>query len=258
MFHSGLGYSSINLAKTALSSSIRLQDGSRISENGLVSRFCKGVFRLKPPVQKHARIWDTGLVITYIKSMGPTADLTLKLLTHKLAALMMLLSQSRVNFLCSLMVDAGSMDLQDSSCTFYPTKLLKHSRPTNLAEPLTFFSYPADVDLCVLAALRDYLARRALLTNSEYLFVSYVKPHYRIHNDTMARWLKNVLHWSGVDTSTYSAHSFRSASSSKAHQAGVGISDILKQGQWKSQQTWQKYYFKTIDQQSACASAILD
>ena len=74
----------------------------------------------------------------------------------------------------------------------------------------------------------------------------------------MARWLKNVLSWAGVDTTTYTAHSFRSASSSKAHQGGASVTDILRQGQWKSQQTWQKYYFKEILQTDTCADAILN
>ena len=75
----------------------------------------------------------------------------------------------------------------------------------------------------------------------------------------MARWLKNVLKWAGVDINTYSAHSYRSVSSSKAHQGGAQISDILKQGQLKSHQTWQKYYLKDIiTTTNTCAAALLN
>ena len=137
----------------------------------------------------------------------------------------MLLSMSRVNYISSLSVLA--MDLHDDTCTFYPTKLLTFS---SLGEKLTFRAYPPDRNLCVIAALQEYLTRRATLTQTERLLVTYQKPHKPAHRDTVARWLKNVLQWAGIDIKTFQAHSYRAASSSYAKAAQAPITDILQQG----------------------------
>ena len=155
---------------------------------------------------------------------------------------MMLLSASRVNYIASLSVKA--MKVSQNQCLFYPTKLLKHSRPSYLGKPLCFKSYTPASRLCVIAALLEYLNRRKALTTESQLFVSFVKPHKPVHKDTVARWLKNVLLWSGIDTSIFTAHSYRSASTCKANSSNIPITDILKQGQWTTEKTWMTYYHK--------------
>ena len=54
-----------------------------------------------------------------------------------------------------------------------------------------------------------------------------------------------MLHFSGIDTSHYAAHSCHSASSSKARVSGVSMEQILKCGQWKSSHTL-RFYNKDI------------
>ena len=164
------------------------------------------------------------------KSMEYNQLLPLKQLSHKLATLMMLLSVSRINYVASLSVKA--MHLTTNKCIFYPTKLLKHSRPSYLGRPLCFTSYTPDPNLCVIATLVEYLSRRRVLINKPQLFISFVKPHKPVHKDTISRWLKNMLLWSGIGTSIFTAHSYRSASNSKAKISNIPVTEILSQGQW--------------------------
>jgi len=49
-----------------------------------------------------------------------------------------------------------------------------------------------------------------------------------------------------VGTSTFKAHSTRSASTSKASSLGVSTSEIVKRGQWASDSTFKKFYCKEI------------
>ena len=49
-----------------------------------------------------------------------------------------------------------------------------------------------------------------------------------------------------VNANIYRAHSCWSASTSKARDNGVSITDILKRGCWKSQNTFIKFYSKDI------------
>ena len=43
----------------------------------------KGVFELKPSLPKYKNIWDVNTVLTYLSSLHPPQDLTLKDLTYK-------------------------------------------------------------------------------------------------------------------------------------------------------------------------------
>ena len=240
LYSSGLGYSSINLAKSALSTILTVHQYEKLSSHPLIKRFMKGVFNSKPPVPRYSVIWDLGQVLTYIRNMGEDQTLSLKHLTHKVAALMMILSAQRVNYISSLSIKA--MQMTPDSCTFYPTKLLKHSRPSFLGKPIVFKAYPADSKLCIVTTLTEYLHRRAQLTDVDQLLVTFIKPHGPAHHDTIARWLKNILQWAGIDITQFKAHSYRAASTSYAQTVQVPVTDILQQGQWKSEKTWQKYY----------------
>ena len=51
---------------------------------------------------------------------------------------------------------------------------------------------------------------------------------------------------SGIDTSTFKAHSTRSASTSKAGLQGASIEGILKRRSWSNESTWQRFCNKNI------------
>ena len=55
-----------------------------------------------------------------------------------------------------------------------------------------------------------------------------------------------VLRSSGVNLDTFSAHSCRSASTSKAAASGVSLERILMVGQWSTLSTFYDYYRKDI------------
>ena len=78
------------------------------------------------------------------------------------------------------------------------------------------------------------------------LLISYGKPHKPVSSEAISRWIKDELSNAGVDTSVFKAHSWRSASSSKAGDAGISVSKILEKGGWKSVQTFKTFYYRDI------------
>ena len=54
-------------------------------------------------------------------------------------------------------------------------------------------------------------------------------------SSTIACWLKKELELSGIDTSIFSAHSVRGASTSAASASGVTTAEILTAVDWSSQ-----------------------
>ena len=95
LFSSGIGYSAINTARSALPSIITLSRGTPIGEHPLICRFVKGVFELRPSLPKYTEIWDVAIVLNYLKTLDPPQGLTLKNLTLKTSTLLCLLSGQR-------------------------------------------------------------------------------------------------------------------------------------------------------------------
>lgn len=96
-----------------------------------------------------------------------------------------------------------------------------------------------------------YLARTEKLRSmvdqeNGKLLVSFIKPHKNVTKDTIARWIRTVLHMSGVNTEKYSAGSVRPAAASKAKAMAVPITHIMAKAGWSREATFAKYYDKQI------------
>ena len=90
----GLGYSAINTARSAISAVTQTVVGSCPQ----VIRFLKGVFELRTPLPKytHTRTRDARVLSDYFRKQKPNVDLTLKELSKKLPALLLIVSAQRV------------------------------------------------------------------------------------------------------------------------------------------------------------------
>ena len=84
-----------------------------------------------------------------------------------------------------------------------------------------------------------------------------IKPHRAVGSSTIARWLKSTLEAAGVDTSIFSAHSVRGASSSKAANMGNTTNEILRAADWSSESVFQKFYHKPTEKRSSFGRAVL-
>ena len=63
------------------------------------------------------------------------------------------------------------------------------------------------------------------------LLLSHINPHREVSSSTISRWIKVTLELSGVtELGSFSGHSTRSASTSKADLSGLAVTDILNRG----------------------------
>ena len=138
--------------------------------------------------------------------------------------------------------DLASLDLSrrvyklDGVC-FYLSALSKQSRQSSQIVHFLFPSLADDPQLCPVAVLKAYEKTTQLLQGKETkLLVAMIKPHKAISSSTVARWLMSLLEASGIDTSIFSAHSVRGASSSAAASTAASMSistaEILKAANW--------------------------
>ena len=89
------------------------------------------------------------------------------------------------------------------------------------------------------------------------LFVSFIQPHKGVSKDTISRWAKLGLESAGIDTSQFTAHSTRAATSSKAKERDLPLDVILATAGLGSAATFQKFYHKPIIQEPTLADTVL-
>ena len=82
LFASGLGYSTINTARSALSVFV-LPNNITSGTHPLVARFLKSIFELKPTLPSYSSIWYVSVVLEHLQTLGPLTQLDLKTLTKK-------------------------------------------------------------------------------------------------------------------------------------------------------------------------------
>ena len=209
-----------------------------------VRRLLKGVFNLRPPVARYTVVWDVNAVLQFLTAMVVK---DLYDLSMKLATLLMILSGNRVNMLTHF--DLTNMYINETECTFTFDHVLKATRANFNAEPMTFRAYPECPQICPVSTIWEYLGLRNKLSNDSQFFIT-TKPtkgvYKGVSSDTIARWIKQMLGYCGIDSGKYTAHSCRAASTSAALFQGVSIGTIVKSASWSNVKTFKKFYLKEI------------
>ena len=103
-FNAGASYGKLNFHRSAIS----LISSQRLGGDKAITRFLKGVFRLKPARPKYTYTWDTSIVLDYLEKLYPVEELSLKDLTRKIAMLMALSSAHRGQTLTNIKI--GNID----------------------------------------------------------------------------------------------------------------------------------------------------
>lgn len=76
-FKEGASYGTLNSARSAIS----LISNCKIGEDISVTRFLKGVSKIRPPRPKYKFTWDVSLVLDYLERLSPLEDLSFTDLT---------------------------------------------------------------------------------------------------------------------------------------------------------------------------------
>ena len=197
----------------------------------------KGLSLQKPTLPRYHFTWDVSIVLKFLSGLFPVQQLTLKLLTFKLVALIALSSAPRAQVLANLHL--GYMYKEKSVVTFTFPQLLKTSRHGH-TYVLKIEKY-SDQSLCPLYTLKRYIERTSALRQSRLLLISY-QTYKAVTTSTIARWHRTVLELSGIDVSIFKAHSYRGAAASAAFNKGCSLSRILSTVDWSTDKNFVKFY----------------
>ena len=191
-------------------------------------------------------IWDLTLLLKYYEQKENNDCLEFKGLVKKTVMLFIILGARRKQALFILRVD--NIVFKENKVILLPNKTMKHTKANRPLEPLIYHHYPDNEKLCIVKCLQSYIGIRNTLVTRDIrdLIISYGKPHKPVPSEAISTWIKDELSKAGVETSVLKAHSCRSASSSKAKDAGISVSEILKKGGWKSVHTFKTFYSRDI------------
>lgn len=255
LFDKGASYATINTARSALATHFGTIDGQSIGDHPLISRVLKGVSRLRPPRAKYQTTWDTQQVLSYLSKQGDNQNLSIRMLTKKLAALLALCSGQRVQTLSNIKIS----EIQNNSDKIIITveARLKTSKP-GIGTCIELPIYIDDPHICVVQCLQEYLKRTEEKRESEFLFIQTRLPHKTASSQTISKWLKEVLKESNIDINKFSSHSYRHASTSKANVLGVSIDTIFHCAGWSnSSKVFASFYKRPIIAENNFAKSIL-
>lgn len=253
LHQSGLGYSTINTAKSMLSSIFEILFKQDIGNNPLIKRFMRGIFQLKPALPRYNVTWNVNKVLEFLKDLPTDGSITLRLLSMKLAVLLALTTGQRCQTLS--LIDINSIELHTDHLKIRIANVLKQTKPNKHLPEICIERYP-DVQICVVNTLKEYLRKTQAIRKSSTLFVITQKPHSPASKSTISSWIKLVLHLSGIDTSIFKPHSTRSASASEAIK-NVSVDTVIRTAGWTKENTFRKFYKRPVTIDSSYSNAVL-
>lgn len=240
----GSSYGSLNNHRSALS----LISTNKVGQDEQVKRFFKGVFKIKPTFPKYDTTWDPNVVLNYLSNLYPNSSLSLEQLTKKLVVLLALSTGQRCQTLALIRIPNLKMNSEKIVITI--TDIIKTSG-IGRSQPrleLPYFSQRPSV--CPADTLISYTTMTSTCRSShdDRLILTTKKPYHPASSQTIGRWIKQVLTASGIDTTIFSAHSTRHATTSAALRAGVSVDTIRKAATWSDQSaTFANFYNRPLN-----------
>ena len=125
LFDGGAQYRTINLHRSALSSTLKPIDGFCVGQHPLVCRLLKGAFNLRPPRPKLCPTWSVKGVLDTLRDWSPASKLSLKCLSYKTAMLVALATAKRPGRLTLLSTKEGFWEVSQSQARSGPIELEK-------------------------------------------------------------------------------------------------------------------------------------
>lgn len=245
IFKSGAKYGTLNSYRSALSILI----GERLGSDDRIARQFKGFYRLRPPAPKYDTTWDPSIVLDFLSILTPNKDIHLEHLTKKTVTLLALITAHRVQTLSK--INIKNIEICPEVINIKIPDILKTSR-LNASQPnlnIPFFRQRPEI--CPADTLLAYIEVTRPLRTCDNLFISFKSPHKAVTSQTLSRWIKNTLFESGIDTSIFSAHSTRHASTSAAHNSGVNIDLIRKTAGWSGRSNvFARFYKRNVSHEN--------
>lgn len=251
-FNDGSAYGTLNSIRSALSLLLDCDLGT----NRDIKRFFTGIYKMRPNKPKYNETWNPAMVLNHVSKLYPNTSLTLEKLSKKLIILLALVTAHRLQTMS--LIRLCNINITDESIKIKIPDTIKTSGKNRLQPLLVIPYYKNNNSICPATTLNDYITATKSLRKSDKLFVIIRKPHTSASTQTLARWIKAILTEAGIDTSMFSAHSTRHASTSHAYRSGVNIDHIRKTAGWtESSRCFADFYNRPVITENDFPNSIL-
>lgn len=224
-FEKGSNYNTLNQHRSAINTLLQSTDDPSIT------RFMKGVFRLRPVFPRYNETWDPNPVLDYFESLVPLNTLPLEKLTYKLVILLALTTSQRVQTLTKIKL--SNIKYFKEKIEINIPDIIKTSGPRKCQPKIVLPYFSERPNICVASTLKFYIGyTKTLRKNNDQLLITIKKPHHQATAQTISKWIKKGLTLGGVDTHVFKAHSTRHASTSAAFRGGLNIETIRRTAGW--------------------------
>ena len=95
LYEEGYQYNLVNAYRSAISSVHEKVDGVEVGQHPIITRLLRGIYSDRLPLPRYLVTWDVQTILDYIESLGPSEDLSIKLLTFKTVFLLAITRPSR-------------------------------------------------------------------------------------------------------------------------------------------------------------------
>lgn len=157
--------------------------------------------------------------------------------------LLALCTAHRVQTLSLIRIE--NISFSESGAKIIITGLIKTLAPGRKQPVLILPYFTENANICPVTALRDYISATVnkRSENRGQLLLTHKAPYKPASTQSISRWIKQVLSESGVDVSTFGAHSTRHAATSAARCAGLSVDTIRKTAGWTpTSNTFARFY----------------
>lgn len=241
-FNSGASYGTLNSFRSALS----LLMGPKVGMDDRIKRFFRGVFRTRPMKPKYSTTWDPGTVLSLLSSWFPNDLLSIERITKKLVTLLALTTGHRIQTLS--FIKLNNIVYTDSGITINISDLIKTSRHGGEQPILKLSYYNQKREICPVHTVISYIKlTKHNRKEINDLIITCKRPYKKASTQTIGRWIKSTMKEAGIDTSIFSSHSTRHASTSAALRAGMTVDAIRKCAGWsRNSSVFAKFYNRPV------------
>lgn len=239
-----LSYNTILLYKSAVSTLCNASTSGQLSTHVLVKHVLKSI-AIKKPIAQKCPVWDIDTLAFHLKNTIVNGDSIFQVCRHT-AMLLLLSSGRRIHDLTLLNIDSAHCVKSEESIIFWPIygsktdssdyrqsgwKLLANAENKNL-NPVYWINRAIDI-------LRN--RRESVKCNS--LFITLRGDVKTASRAIIAGWIKSLLAEANI---TATPGSTRSAVASKNWLSNHPLEDILARGNWRSSNTFKKFYRREV------------
>lgn len=240
-----LAYSTILVYKSAISTMCNPDFSERLSSHILVKKALTSISNQRPKPIAKAPIWDVDELTKWLLKNNPDRD-NLYQCSKRSAILLLLCSGRRVHDLTLLAVDEDHCTILEDTIVFWPkfgSKTDKSDVRQSGWRLTCNADQPAIDPVYWVKRVIELSASRRSQCKSDHLFITACGAPKPASRAVIAGWVKRLLEEAGIQASPGST---RSAVASKSWVSNCPLDDILARGNWRSQDTFKRYYCREI------------